>query len=63
MRRELIRTRDRALLLGKTAHGRVTSFLLEMAERTASSDQIELPCRARTSPTTCALGSRPSRAC
>ena len=43
MRRELIRTRDRALLLGKTAHGRVTSFLLEMAERTASSDQIELP--------------------
>jgi CRP/FNR family transcriptional regulator, nitrogen fixation regulation protein len=41
--RELRRARDRVLLLGKTAHERVASFLLEMAERTGSGDQVELP--------------------
>jgi CRP/FNR family nitrogen fixation transcriptional regulator len=40
--REFRRTRDRVLLLGKTAHERVASFLLEMAERTGS-DEVELP--------------------
>jgi CRP/FNR family nitrogen fixation transcriptional regulator len=41
--RELRCIRDRVLLLGKTAHERVASFLLEMAERTGSSDEVELP--------------------
>ena len=43
MRCELRRTRDHVLMLGKTAHERVASFLLEMAERIASSDEVELP--------------------
>jgi CRP/FNR family nitrogen fixation transcriptional regulator len=43
MRREFRRTSDRVLLLGKTARERVANFLLEMAERTGSSEQVELP--------------------
>ena len=41
--RELQRVQDHALLLIKSAQQRVASFLLEMAERGAHSDTIELP--------------------
>lgn len=41
--RELRRVRERVLLLIKSAQGRVASFLLEMAERTATGDAVELP--------------------
>jgi CRP/FNR family transcriptional regulator, nitrogen fixation regulation protein len=43
MRDELKRARDRVLLLGRTAQERVAGFLLAMAERMRSTDQIELP--------------------
>jgi CRP/FNR family nitrogen fixation transcriptional regulator len=43
MGRELQRARDHVLLLSKTAPERVASFLLEMAERIHSMDQMELP--------------------
>lgn len=43
MRGELKRTRNRMLLLGKTAQERVASFLLDMSERTRSLDEVELP--------------------
>jgi len=43
MGRELRRTQDHALLLGKTASERVATFLLEMAERLRSCDPVELP--------------------
>jgi len=42
MGRELERTQDRLLLLIKTAHERVASFLLEMADRLPSNDEVEL---------------------
>src|SRR5262245_12355830 len=42
MGRELERTQDRLLLLIKTAHERVASFLLEMAGRLTSHDEVEL---------------------
>src|SRR5712691_2962093 len=41
--RELQRAQGHALLLGKTARERVASFLLEMAGRIRSSDEVELP--------------------
>jgi CRP/FNR family nitrogen fixation transcriptional regulator len=41
--RELQRTQDHVLLLIKTAPERVASFLLEMAGRIQSSDEVELP--------------------
>jgi CRP/FNR family nitrogen fixation transcriptional regulator len=41
--RELRRMQERILLLVKSAQGRVASFLLEMAERTAAGNAIELP--------------------
>jgi CRP/FNR family transcriptional regulator, nitrogen fixation regulation protein len=41
--RELWRVHDHALLLIKSAQQRVASFLLEMAERAAHSDTVELP--------------------
>jgi CRP-like cAMP-binding protein len=41
--RELQRTRNHVLLLIKTAPERVASFLLEMADRIRSSDEVELP--------------------
>jgi CRP/FNR family transcriptional regulator, nitrogen fixation regulation protein len=40
---ELRRTQDHLLLLIKTAPERVASFLLEMAERIESGDEIDLP--------------------
>jgi CRP/FNR family transcriptional regulator, nitrogen fixation regulation protein len=42
MGRELQYTQDRLLLLIKTAHERVASFLLEMSDRVQSSDEVEL---------------------
>jgi CRP-like cAMP-binding protein len=43
---ELQRTQDHILLLIKGAHERVASFLLEMANRNHSNDEVELPmCR------------------
>jgi CRP-like cAMP-binding protein len=41
--RELWRVQERILLLIKSAQERVASFLLEMAERAATNDAIELP--------------------
>lgn len=41
--RELQRVQERILLLIKSAQERVASFLLEMAERAAADDAIELP--------------------
>lgn len=41
--RELHRVQDRILLLIKSAHERVASFLLEMAERAAQKNTIDLP--------------------
>jgi len=41
--RELQRTHNHALLLIKSAPERMASFLLEMAERIRSSDEVELP--------------------
>jgi CRP-like cAMP-binding protein len=41
--RELRRVQERILLLIKSAQERVASFLLEMAERAATADAIELP--------------------
>ena len=41
--RELQRVRHHALLLFKSAPERVASFLLEMAERLQSSEEVELP--------------------
>jgi CRP-like cAMP-binding protein len=41
--RELRRIQERMLLLIKSAQERVASFLLEMAERAATDDAIELP--------------------
>jgi len=41
--RELRRVQERILLLVKSAQERVASFLLEMAERVATADAIELP--------------------
>jgi CRP/FNR family transcriptional regulator, nitrogen fixation regulation protein len=41
--RELQRTQNHVLLLVRTAPERVASFLLEMAERIESSDEVELP--------------------
>jgi CRP-like cAMP-binding protein len=41
--RELRRVQDHSLLLIKTAQERVAAFLLEMAEREASSNAVELP--------------------
>jgi CRP/FNR family transcriptional regulator, nitrogen fixation regulation protein len=41
--RELQRVQDHVLLLVKTAQERVASFLLEMAERVASSNEVQLP--------------------
>ena len=43
MSRELRRTQDHLLLLVKTAPERVATFLLEMAEYSRSSDEVELP--------------------
>jgi CRP/FNR family transcriptional regulator, nitrogen fixation regulation protein len=43
MSRELQHAQDHVLLLVKTAHERVVSFLLEMAERIRSSNGVELP--------------------
>jgi CRP/FNR family nitrogen fixation transcriptional regulator len=40
---ELQRTQNHLLLLGKSAAERVASFLLEMAERSQSGDEIRLP--------------------
>ena len=41
--RELHRVQDHILLLVKTAQERVASFLLEMAERAAASNEVQLP--------------------
>jgi CRP-like cAMP-binding protein len=41
--RELQRVQDHILLLIRSAQERVASFLLEMADRTASSNEIQLP--------------------
>jgi CRP/FNR family transcriptional regulator, nitrogen fixation regulation protein len=41
--RELHRVQDHLMLLVKTAQERVVGFLLEMAERVAADDEIELP--------------------
>ena len=43
MASELRRAQDHGLLLIKTAPERVASFLLEMAERIQSSEEVELP--------------------
>src|SRR5262249_10176844 len=43
MGRELRRTQDHLLLLAKNAPERVATFLLEMAERRGSGDEVELP--------------------
>jgi CRP/FNR family transcriptional regulator, nitrogen fixation regulation protein len=43
MSRELRRTQDHLLLLAKNALERVATFLLEMAERSGSDDEVELP--------------------
>jgi CRP/FNR family transcriptional regulator, nitrogen fixation regulation protein len=43
MGRELRRTQDHLLLLVKNAPERVATFLLEMAERSGSGDEVELP--------------------
>jgi CRP-like cAMP-binding protein len=43
MSRELQHAQDHVLLLVKTAHERVVSFLLEMAERIRSRNGVELP--------------------
>jgi CRP/FNR family nitrogen fixation transcriptional regulator len=43
MGRELQQAQDHVLLLIKTAHERVVSFLLEMAERIRSRDGVDLP--------------------
>jgi len=40
---ELKRAQERALLLAKTAQERVASFLVEMAERGAGGNAIDLP--------------------
>ena len=41
---DLLRAQDHMLLLGrKNAHERVASFLLEMAERSAGPQSVELP--------------------
>jgi CRP-like cAMP-binding protein len=42
-RQELRRVQDHILLLIKSAHERVASFLLEMAEREAGGDAVDLP--------------------
>jgi CRP/FNR family transcriptional regulator, nitrogen fixation regulation protein len=41
--RELLRVQDHVLLLIKSAQQRVASFLLEMAERLANAEAVELP--------------------
>jgi CRP/FNR family transcriptional regulator, nitrogen fixation regulation protein len=41
--RELGRVQDHIMLLIKSAHERVATFLLEMAERVSESDIVELP--------------------
>src|SRR5262245_15803041 len=41
--RELRRTQDHVLLLAKTAPERVATFLLDMARRIRSRDEVELP--------------------
>ena len=51
MAHELQRTQDHLYLLIKTAPERVASFLLEMAKRFGSSDEVELSMSGRTSPT------------
>jgi CRP/FNR family transcriptional regulator, nitrogen fixation regulation protein len=43
LRRELEHAQHHLLLLVKTAPGRVASFLLEMAERIPSGDEVKLP--------------------
>jgi CRP/FNR family transcriptional regulator, nitrogen fixation regulation protein len=47
MRRELQLAQNHLLLLIKSAPERVASFLLEMAERTESSEHVELPLSRR----------------
>ena len=59
--RELRRMQERVLLLTKSAQERVASFLLDLAKR-AAAEEIEVRCRARTSPTISASPSRRSRA-
>jgi CRP/FNR family transcriptional regulator, nitrogen fixation regulation protein len=41
--RELVRVQEHMLLLIKSAHQRVASFLLEMSKRLAAADAVELP--------------------
>ncbi len=45
--RKLRRVQDHVLLLVKSAHERVASFLLEMAERTCTDNVLELPMSRR----------------